>query len=371
VREPIRETAGLPSVSIVIPTHARTRMLAAAIESVLEQDYPRLELVLVGDGALADTRKVIERYAAAEPGRVRALHHDHMGQVRSLNSGFELARGELLGYLGDDDLLLPGAIGRLAATLVDRPDAVLAYSAFHAIDGEGEIVDTITPPEFSVRESVRLHDSIVGAVGALFRRETFERLGGWDPRWRYCPDWDFWIRARALGPFARLSEPLACYRWHDEAMSWAERGPEMLAERLALIDSVFADPERAADLADIRGEAYRNAYICAGAYSSGPGVNQPDERFYVVDRLRLGVSASARAEDPRAEIAELHGHLRRLEDSRREDLNRIRELEAYRAAAERALGRPWWRLARRLTPARLRARLRRPAGGASGGAANG
>jgi glycosyltransferase involved in cell wall biosynthesis len=360
---PNSKPAELPSVSIVIPTRARTAMLEAAIESVLEQRYPGLELVVVGDGATPETSAVIERYAAADPARVRALHHDHAGQVRSLNRGFELARGELLGYLGDDDRLLPDAIEKLAGALAARPEAVLAYSAFHAIDAEGEIIDTITPPEFSVRESVRLHDSIVGAVGALFRREAFERLGGWDPRWRYCPDWDFWIRASALGPFERLGEPLACYRWHDEALSWSERGPEMLAERLALVDSVFADRDRAAELAEIRDEAYRNAYICAGAYSSGPGVNQPDERFYVVDRLRLRVSASAGAEDPRAEIAELHGHLRRLEDSRTEDLDRIRELEAYRAAAERVLGRPWWRIARKLTPARLRARLRRTEGG--------
>jgi glycosyltransferase involved in cell wall biosynthesis len=344
--------AGPQSVSIVIPTRSRTTTLATAIESVLEQRYPRLELVLVGDGAGAETTAVIERYAKADPARVRTIFHDHAGQVRSLNRGFAEATGELLGYLGDDDLLLPGAIAKLAEALAAQREPVLAYSAFHAIDADGEVVDTISPPEYSVRESVRLHDSIVGAVGALFRREVVERLGGWDERWRFCPDWDFWIRASTLGPFVRLADPLACYRWHDEALSWAERGPEMLAERIALIDSVFADQARAAELADVRAEAYRNAYICAGAYSSGPGVNQPGERFYIADRLRSRVSASARARDPEAEIAELHGHLRRQED-------RGRELEAYRDAAEQVLARPaWWQIARNLVPARLRSRLR-------------
>jgi glycosyltransferase involved in cell wall biosynthesis len=339
-------------------------MLAAAIESVLEQRYPRLELVLVGDGARPETAEVIQRYAAADPERVSPLELDHAGQVRGLNRGFEIARGELLGYLGDDDLLLPGAVEALAGALAARPEAVLAYSAFHAIDAEGETIDTITPPEFSVRESVRLHDSIVGAVGALFRRDAVERLGGWDPRWRFCPDWDFWIRASELGPFVRLLEPLACYRWHDEGISWAERGPEMLAERIALIDALFADESRAAELADVRDEAYRNAYICAGAYSSGPGVNQPAERFYVTDRLRPRVSATAAAEDAEAEIAELHGHLRRLEDAREGDREKIQALEAYRDAAEQVLGRPaWWQIARNLVPARLRSRLRRGGNG--------
>jgi hypothetical protein len=215
-----------------------------------------------------------------------------------------------------------------------------------------------------VAESVRLHDSIVTA-GALFRRTVVEQIGGWDPRLRYCPDWDFWMRASSLGQFRRLREPLAQYRWHDQGISWRNRGPDMLRERIELIDSVYDSDSVSEELMAVRAQAYRNAYICAGAYSAGPGVNEPGERFYIGDRLWRQTSDVA--EDAEAQLAEMAGHLRRLEDARERDQEHIHEIREHIRAVEKHrdeligyLNRPWWwHLARSLTPSRLRPWVKR------------
>lgn len=344
-----------------MPTYNRERFLPGAIESVLSQDYPHLELLVLDDGSSDGTAEILKRYQASHPERFRFTRDRHMGQARTLNRAFELARGEFLGQLSDDDLLLPGAVTKLAEALLADPEVVVAYPAYQAIDERGDVIDTVVPIEYSMVESVRLHDCIVGP-GALFRRAVVDRIGGWNPEYRYCPDWDFWMRASALGPFRRITEPLACYRWHNEGITGGGRGPEMLGERVKLIDSVYSGNTVPKELLDVRAEAYRNTYICAGAYASGPGVNRPEERFYVADRLWTQVAESAGARDLEAVVAELLMHLRRLEGVVERDREQARALEehargieAHRDALVEFINRPWWwHAARRLAPNRLR-----------------
>ena len=102
----------LPLVSIVTPTYNQAEYLAETIESVLAQDYPNIEYIVLDDGSTDSTPEVLNRYS----GRVRWERHDNMGQARTLNKGWAMSRGEFIGYLSSDDLLLPDAISKLVET---------------------------------------------------------------------------------------------------------------------------------------------------------------------------------------------------------------------------------------------------------------
>src|SRR5919201_4561147 len=131
-----------PGVSIVMATRNRPAWLRTAIDSVLRQDYPDLELLVIDDGSTDETPDLLRDYARRNPPeRFRFLRQANMGQARSLNRGYELARGEILGYLSDDDLLAPGAVSRLVTELED-PEVVAAYPGYWIIDEGGELVDT-------------------------------------------------------------------------------------------------------------------------------------------------------------------------------------------------------------------------------------
>src|SRR5438270_6560128 len=96
------------AVSIVVATHNRASMLPLALDSALAQDHPDLELLVMDDGSTDDTRELLASYARRLPReRFRFESHPNMGQARTLNRGYELARGELIGYLSDDDLVAP------------------------------------------------------------------------------------------------------------------------------------------------------------------------------------------------------------------------------------------------------------------------
>jgi glycosyltransferase involved in cell wall biosynthesis len=367
-----------PRVTIVIPTYNRAGpLLEEAIESVLGQDFPALELLVLDDGSSDETPDLLERYAERHPDRFRWDHHENMGQARTLNRGYEMARGELLGYLNSDDVLLPGAISRLVEAMDANPDAVLAYPAYRIIDEEGETHLTMMPPRWSVAQALRLHNCIVN-VGAIFRREVFERIGGWDPGMIYVADFDWCIRAGAVGPFVRVDEPLACWRFHEGSAN-AAPGLGGAREQLELLDKVYGSDDISEELLEVRDEAYRNAYVVA-AFAIG-GTNEPLERFFIHDNLMQEMSARdehtavaiatrQREELEQAKLTEeeLRATVERLQSTVRESNQELRRLRraagSGKDGAKRAV--PLWRrAAARAIPRRLHPSP--PSGGAPAG----
>jgi hypothetical protein len=341
-------TPDAPLVTIVMPA-TKTRFLAQAIESALGQDYPSLEVIVLDDGSSDPAMApLLESYADREADRFRFVRHDNVGQSETINRGVEMAAGEFAGYLSDDDLLLPGAVRRLAEALGASSDAVVAYPGYEIIDEKGEVLDTITPTEYSLADSVRLHDSIVGA-GALFRTAAFRQIGGWDRGLRYRADYDFWLRLGGLGDFRRIQEPLAAWRYHGEAGTVADAGLRMSLESLKVLDKLYSGADLPEGLADLRGEAYRNAFIQA-AMTLTLGGNDPSERFFVFDRHmpKISRAASTAVATPDALLGAQVAQLDRDVAELRHQVAQRDELVAY-------LGRPWWwRLSRRLVPDRLR-----------------
>ena len=88
-----------PLVSIVTPTYNQAQYLAETIDSVLEQDYPNVEYIVLDDGSTDDTSSVLERYN----GLIRHERHANMGQARTLNCGWAMTNGQIIGYLSSDD----------------------------------------------------------------------------------------------------------------------------------------------------------------------------------------------------------------------------------------------------------------------------
>src|SRR5437764_6014170 len=147
---PWRRRRTAVAVSIVVATHNRASLLPLALDSALGQDHRDLEVLVLDDGSTDETRDVLTGYAhRLPPERFRFESHANMGQARTLNRGYELARGQLLGYLSDDDLLAPTLVSKLADALVKRPEASAAYPAYRLIDAEGTILDTWLPPEYT------------------------------------------------------------------------------------------------------------------------------------------------------------------------------------------------------------------------------
>jgi len=241
----------LPLVSIVIPAYNQAEYLEAAIDSVLTQDYPALELCVIDDGSTDDTAKVLGRFAD----RAICLSQANMGQAATLNKGWSLCQGELLGYLSSDDRLLPGAISTLVQALSNAPDCQVAYPDYDLIDARGGQIKTVVAEDFSLP---RLTEELVcqPGPGALFRREVLARTGGWSVGFRLVPDFEFWLRAAKLGPFLHVPGVLAQYRVHDGSASFRPASSQAAGEIVRAVTSFWG----AADSEPAR-RARSNAYL--------------------------------------------------------------------------------------------------------------
>jgi glycosyltransferase involved in cell wall biosynthesis len=245
-------------VSIVIPAYNHARFLARAVDSVLAQTYPDLELIVLDDGSTDDTRAVLKSYGA----RLRWESQSNMGQAATLNKGWSMAAGVLLGYLSADDALLPDAVRQAVECLERHRDAVMVYPDFYQVDEEENRLRAVRTPEFSYADMLCKGICAPGP-GALFRRSAFARAGGWDPALRRIPDFEFWLRLGLQGRFQRVPEVLAAYRVHPGAQSFSAVDEPRADELVRVVDGMLLRQEMPEALRARAGEARANALLMA------------------------------------------------------------------------------------------------------------
>jgi glycosyltransferase involved in cell wall biosynthesis len=246
------------AVSIVIPAYNHADFLAQAIDSVLAQDHP-VEVIVLDDGSTDNTREVLACYDA----RIHWETQPNMGQAATLNKGWAMARGELLGYLSADDFLYPDAIRKSVAALAAAPDAVVSYCDFDLVDPAGRRTRRVRRKAFSLERMLTTLDCPPGP-GALFRRSAFEAAGGWNPRLHQIPDFDYWLRLARYGRFIHIPEALAAWRIHPGSQSFATVGAERAAESVRVISDFFATSELDAEIAALRPRSLASAHLyCA------------------------------------------------------------------------------------------------------------
>jgi glycosyltransferase involved in cell wall biosynthesis len=242
-------------VSIITPAYNRQSLIEETILSVIGQDYPNLEYLVLDDGSSDGTLSVIEKYSE----HLKYDTHPNMGETRTVNKGLKLARGEILAIVNSDDPLMPGAVSAAVELMVRRPEIVVAYPDWYIIDGDGHVLGHRVTPEYSYLHMLKRHHCVPGP-GVFFRKSVAERLGGRDECFRYVADFDFWLRAGLVGPFARIPKTLATFRWHSGGASSKEQGISMAEEHIRLIEKIYALPNLPASILGVRKEAFSSAY---------------------------------------------------------------------------------------------------------------
>lgn len=190
-------------VSVVIATKDRPTFLPQAVASIAAQTIASLELVIVNDGG-----SVPDITDCGAPVRVVDLAIG-VGQPAALNVGVRLARGDNIALCDDDDLYAPHHLERL---LAGCGAAALAYTTVHAfVDGPGDVTATLRRP-FRLAELRETNYIVPSSI--LFKRDTYDRSGGFDEGLRHYWDWDFFLKAADCGDLTHIDEPLTYYRVH-------------------------------------------------------------------------------------------------------------------------------------------------------------
>ncbi len=206
-----------PRVTVVTPSFNQGRFIRATIESVLSQDYPNLEYIVMDGGSTDETASVVRDYA----GRLTWISERDRGQSHAINKGFRLGRGEILSWLNSDDVFLPGAVATAVTALQRSPRAGAVYGEVYLMDVAGKVTGRFPATEpFNLWKLIHLSDYILQQT-AFFRRSVLDEVGYLDERLHYVMDWDLLIRIAKRHRLEYVPQYMGCLREYPEAKSSA------------------------------------------------------------------------------------------------------------------------------------------------------
>jgi glycosyltransferase involved in cell wall biosynthesis len=204
-----------PLVSIIIPCYKQGHFLSEAIESVFDQTYPNHEIIVIDDGSPDDTSQVASRYAG-----VRLIRQENQGLSGARNRGISVSHGEFLVCLDADDRLLPGALESGLTCMAQRPESEMVCGRYRVIREDGAPSDVVSDLCAGDLYLGLLAKNCIGPVApVIFRREVFDKVGGFDTNISPASDYDIYLRIARRCPTHRHEGIVAEYRAYNSSMS--------------------------------------------------------------------------------------------------------------------------------------------------------
>lgn len=222
-----------PIFSIVTPSYNQGAFIRTTIESVLTQDYPRIEYRIMDGGSTDNTLQIIKEYEH-DP-RLHWVSERDKGQSDAINKGLQHISGDIVAYLNSDDIYLPGTLRRVVDYFEAHPTIGMVYGDCHLIDSIGTIIGqfgknmgTVSEKSTSSRRMISQGDSFPQPA-TFWRREVMDRIGLFDTTLQNVMDYDFFVRVALSFSIGYIAEPLAGYRLHpasktisQEEQQWQE-----------------------------------------------------------------------------------------------------------------------------------------------------
>jgi glycosyltransferase involved in cell wall biosynthesis len=200
-----------PLVSIITPSFNQVRYLESTIHSVLDQDYPNIEYIIVDGGSNDGSAEIIRRYSDRLAWWVSEKDR---GQTDAINKGLAGAKGEILAWLNSDDTYQPYAITEAVRFLLNRPELGLVYGDANFIDENGRIIGRFPAAQTDYR---RLRQGYVHIPqqASFWRADLWHKVGPLDPSFYFAMDYDLWVRLAALAPVQYTPRLWANFRLHS------------------------------------------------------------------------------------------------------------------------------------------------------------
>lgn len=217
-----------PLVSIITPSFNQASFLEETMLSVLSQDYPAIEYIVIDGSSQDGSYEIIQKYA---PRLAYWQSQKDKGQTDALNQGFARATGQILAWLNSDDLLYPGAVRKAVAALQEAPAVGMVYGDCRLINAEGKDIGGFPAAQTDLPRLRRGYVHIPQQA-SFFRAELWRKVAPLDESFYFAMDYDLWTRLASLAPLQYLpGEPWAAFRLHNDAKSIASDDrcwPEML-----------------------------------------------------------------------------------------------------------------------------------------------
>ena len=264
-------------ISIITPSFNQADFLDETLRSVLDQNYPELEYVVV-DGASTDgSVGIIQEHSERLTWWVSELD---AGQANAINKGFARATGEIIAWLNSDDVYLPETLMKVAELFAQNPEAGIIYGDVLSIDATGNPINVQRFAQYSLEDLMAF--KIISQPGVFMRRSVLEQAGYLDPNYHFLLDHHLWLRVAQLAPVFYTPQVLAKARYHAAAKNIAH-AERFGREAFQILDWMKTQPMLVKRLEK------NERKILAGAHHL--------DAFYLVEagKMRAGLAAYRRA----------------------------------------------------------------------------
>ena len=209
-----------PFVSVIIPSYNRANYIGKAVESVLDQTFQDLEIIVVDDGSTDDTLNSLAVYK----NHVRLLQQTNQGRSGARNTGVTAARGSVIAFLDSDDIWLPEKLERQLEFFGNNPNIGLVHTWSNVIDERGDLRARDTRRRMRLyRRAMRRgytytgmsQECVLFLSTVAIRRECWEKIGSFDSEMPAFEDWDWYLRVARITTIATIPDSLVLYRIHD------------------------------------------------------------------------------------------------------------------------------------------------------------
>ncbi|HSV86943.1 MAG TPA: glycosyltransferase family 2 protein [Levilinea sp.] len=203
-----------PKVSVITPSFNQARYLQATIQSVLAQNYPNIEYIIVDGGSKDDSVEIIKQY---EPHLAWWVSEKDQGHADALNKGFTRATGDILAWLNSDDLYYPSTVSEAVAILSANPHVGMVYADANLIDSDGHFAAKFAARQTDYKRLLRGSVHIPQAT-TFYRADIWRAVGLFDLSF-FAFDYEMWVRFSKVSDLLYVPRLWADFRLHDEGKS--------------------------------------------------------------------------------------------------------------------------------------------------------
>ena len=250
----------MPDLSIITPSFNQAQYLEYTIRSVLAQDFPGIEYLVIDGGSTDGSLDIIRRYAdrlawwVSEPDQ---------GQADAINKGFSRASGEYIAWLNSDDIYLPGAVSTAIQSLDNDKKVGMVYGDAITIDERGRPLNRLVFGDWGLDDLMGFR--IICQPAVFMRRSVLEKAGFLDPAYHFMLDHQLWIRMAMQAPIKHVTKALAAARHHPMAKNVAQ-AENFGEETMRIVDWMASQPELAAKFNQNRNQILGGAHRLKARY---------------------------------------------------------------------------------------------------------
>jgi glycosyltransferase involved in cell wall biosynthesis len=243
-------------ISLVTPSYNQSTFLPSTIESVLNQHYPNLEYIIMDGGSTDGSIEIIRNF---EHNIDFWISESDQGQSDAINKGWKRSKGDIVGYLNSDDLLLPGSLTAISDFFKNNKDVDFIYGNALYIDESGKIIGRLNGHPFNLR-SLLLRKQTIPQPTMFFRRKLLDDVGYLNEEFHYTMDLDFWLRTALKHTMAYIPLDLAAMRMHSKSKTVSL--PDLFyLDELKAIENFFSRPDLPRNIINLKKLVVARCYL--------------------------------------------------------------------------------------------------------------